>query len=130
MKKRFLSMLMVMVIICAMAASTAQATTLPNSNATRAAVFLSSSLDKVSGTTYKMWAEASVPFSESLYVYVSIEKKVGSSYSFVDSASASGNTTRLKASKNISLSAGEYRLYSYASGNTNTTSFYTYYTIK
>ncbi|OQB20388.1 MAG: hypothetical protein BWY11_02458 [Firmicutes bacterium ADurb.Bin182] len=93
-----------------------------------ASVYLSSGLDKVSGSTYNLWAEAYSGSNSSAYAFVSLYRNDGGSWVYVASASSTEMITA-KASKNVTIQTGyQYRLYAYGSCGSYSDYHYKYYT--
>jgi hypothetical protein len=90
---------------------------------------LTCGLSKVSGSTYNVWATCRSAASENLTVSYTLYRIVSGAQVYVTSSSASATGFSVTASKQISLSAGTYKLYVTGSGNTSSTSRSNQYTI-
>jgi hypothetical protein len=129
MKKRLFALVMVLTF-CLSMAGTAYAEPMTQLAITpMSAVGLSSGLQKVSGSTYNVWASANPVLPENVTVGFTLNRVVGSIETYVTSAYTSGDRYYVAVQKNVSLSAGRYKLSAWYIGETESGSSVGYYTI-
>ena len=128
MKKRFLCFALVF-LFCLSFGSTALAAS-QDEIVPYGAIGLSSGLTHISGSTYKPWASGTAAIYEDFTVGFTLYKNVDGDYVYVTSASKSVvNGNFAKAEKTVTLSPGQYKLYAWYIGETQSDGVNKYYTI-
>lgn len=110
MKRRFVSLVIVMLICLSLVGNTLAL------NSDEAIVQPMSSISvtcglTASGSQYKVWSKTQVSFSGDLTASVSLYQVINGSEVFITSASASATGTTVTASKLRTLSSGTYKVY-------------------
>lgn len=119
MKKRIISLILVLMMCLCMGGATLAQTNVVNGNVgIQGVVSLSSGLTKISGSTYDVWAIARVGLPEQLMVGFALFRVVNNTEVYISSANNSGYGYMIGASDTVTLTAGTYRLYAYFEGET------------
>ncbi len=110
MKKRFLSLVLVLAICFSMAGTSFAAE--PNGGVTPfGMVLFSSGITRISGNNYKIWAIAYPSSGEFVSVSFDLYKLVAGTEYYITSQYESGNTPAVEAYEYRVLSPGTYKLY-------------------
>ncbi len=110
MKRRLISLAIVMMVCLALTGNTLALKSDDSVAQPKSSIAITCGLSK-SGSKYKVWSRTETSFSDSLTASVSLYRVVNGAEVFVTSASATGNGITLTASKTRSLTSGTYSVY-------------------
>ena len=123
MKRRIISVLLLLAILTVFAAPASAAVIQP-----MAAVAVDGGLVHDSGSTYILWSSA-IGSTEFKSTSATLYKQVGSSWSYVTTVYAEGYSMEVTAEKNVTLTTGYYKVNLMATSSNGTATRTRYYTI-
>lgn len=123
MKRRIISVLLLLAVLTAFAAPASAVDIQP-----LAAVAVEGGLTHDSGSTYILWSSA-IGTNEYKSTSATLYKKVGTSWSYVTQVYKDGTATEITAEKNVTLTAGDYKVNLLATSSSGSATRTKYYTI-